>query len=133
MPPAVRRTGGSMPTRSVFHCFFNRIQKFPVGLIGRNIWIFRLDLIGATEKETGFAGPDHAKIVIGVSAGNGLKADGLQSLHRRELGLLHPHFVTGDLAIFRHFKRITEQRRPAQLLHQRSGKLRKSITDKDHL
>ena len=93
---------------SVFHCFFDCLQKFPVGLISRNIRIFRLDLIGASEKETGFACPDHAKIVIGIAAGNGLKTNRLQSLYSRQLGLLHPHFMACDHTIFRYFKRITE-------------------------
>ena len=62
---------------SVLYCCLNRCQQLLIGLVRRKIRIVVLDLIGALKEEAGLAGADHAKVIVAVTAGNGLKADGL--------------------------------------------------------
>jgi len=62
------------------------------------------DLIRSPEQESGFAGFDHGQIVETVTAGNGLKSDGLQGFYGGKLGIGDPHPVSGDLAAFGNFQ-----------------------------
>ena len=66
------------------------------------------DLFGTLEQEACLAGLNHTQIIVAVSTGDGLEADGLQRLHRSILGILHTHLKSGDLTIIRYFQRITE-------------------------
>ena len=80
------------------HFFFDRCHKLAELLKGGQLRIILLDLFGGPEQETCLAGKDHIEIVIAVSAGDGVEANGLQSLYRAEFGLLNAHLITGDLA-----------------------------------
>ena len=91
------------------------------------------DLLRALEEEACLAGLDHPQIVEAVAAGDGVIADGLQGLHRGELGLLTAHLVAGDLAVLRHLQGVAEDGGPAQLFHQRLGKFLKGIAQNNHL
>lgn len=93
---------------ALHHRPFNGIQQFIICLISRNIRIIGLDLVCASEKEARLAGLDHAQIVIGITAGNGLKSDGLQRLDCAELGLLCTHLEACDLAVVCYFQCVAE-------------------------
>ena len=104
---------------SVLHRCLDRCQQLIISLIRREIRVVVFDLVGALKEEAGLAGPDHAEVVVAVAAGNGLKADGLQSLDGAELGLLNAHLKSDDLAVLRHLQLVAENSRPAQLFHKR--------------
>ena len=73
------------------------------------------------------------QVIIAVPAGNGVKSDGLESLHRVQLGVLKAHVKAGDLAAVRHLQGIAENGGPVQLLHERLGKFLKGVTEDHHL
>ena len=91
------------------------------------------DLLCAAEKESCFACLDHSEIIVGISACDSLKSHGLQCLHSCQLRFLTAHLKACDLSVLCYFQGITEKCRPSKLLHQRSCKLCKGITDQYHL
>ena len=62
-------------------------QQIGEFLIGRQLRIIGLDLVGALEQETRLAGLDHAQVIEAVPGSNGVIADGLERLYRGQLGL----------------------------------------------
>ena len=91
------------------------------------------DLVRALEQEARLAGLDHAQVVVAVPAGDGLIADGLQRLHRGQLGLRAAHPKAGDLPAGGHLQGVAEEGGPAQLFHQGLGKLLEGVAEDDDL
>ena len=70
------------------HCISDGSKKLIIGLISRNVRIICLNLVCASEQESRLTGLDHTKVIVRITAGDSLKADGLQCLHCAELRLL---------------------------------------------
>ena len=70
---------------------------------------------------------------MAVTAGNGIVADGLQSLYRGVFGFLTTHLEVGDFAVVCDHKGVAEDGRIAKLLHKRARKLGEGIADNDNL
>ena len=115
------------------HCAENTVQKLVVGLKRRELRIIRFDFLRAAEQEARAAGEDHVEVVIAVAGGDGLITDGLERADSRQLGLRAAHRKVGDLAGGGHDEAVAEDRRPAELFHQRLGKLGKRIAEDDGL
>ena len=100
-------------------------------LVGGVLGVILLDLLRRAEQEARLAGLDHTQIVEAVAGGDRLIADGLQRADGRELRLLAAHLVAEDLAVRRDLERVAQQRRIAELLHQRHRELLERVAE-DH-
>ena len=49
-------------------------EQLLIGFAGGKLRMILLNLLGGAEQESGFAGLDHAEIVVAVAGGDGLKA-----------------------------------------------------------
>ena len=114
-------------------CLLDCIKEFIILFICRKIRIILLDLFCRLEEESRLGGLDHTKVVKGITAGDGIITDGLQSLYGRKLRLLTTHLESGDLTIRCNLKSIAEDGRPTQFLHERCCKLFKGIGQNDDL
>ena len=92
-----------------------------------------LDLLGGAEEDALFAGQQHVEVVEAVADGNGLVADGLERPHGGELGVFDSQAEAVDHAVVPDGQLVAEQRRPAELFHQRPSELREGIADDDGL
>ena len=108
-------------------------EEVRVGLEGGQVGVGRLDRGRAAEEEAGLGGADHRQVVVAVAGGDRVEADGLQRAHGHELGLRHAHAVARDHAVRRHVERVAEERRAAELLHERRGELLERVAQEDHL
>ena len=90
-------------------------------------------LLRAAEQKSRLACLYHAEVVIAVAGGDRVKADGLQSFYRRKLRLFDSQAVAGYLAVLRRLERVAEDRRSAELFHERIGKLRERVRQDDDL
>ena len=99
----------------IFNCLHNCVIQLVICFISRNLRIFSLDSIRALEQESCFTCLDHAKVVVAVTAGNGVVANGLQGFHSGVFGLFAAHFEISNFAIFAHYQCVAEDGRIAQL------------------
>ena len=91
------------------------------------------DLLGGAEEDALFAGQKHIQIVEAVADGDGLIADGLERTHGGELRVLDSQAEAVDHAVVPDGQLVAEERRPAELFHQRASKLGEGIADDDRL
>ena len=115
------------------NCLHNCVIQLVISFVSRNLRIFSLDRVGALEQESCLTCLDHTQIVVAVSTGNGVVADGLQGFHSGVFGFFTAHFEIGNFAIFAHYQCVAEDGRIAQLLHKRTCELGKSVTEDDNL
>ena len=62
------------------NCIHNRVIQLVVSFVSRELRILSLDGICALEQESCFTCLDHTQVVVAVTAGNGVVADGQRIL-----------------------------------------------------
>ena len=70
---------------------------------------------------------------MAVAAGDGFKSNALECLYCCQLRLLAAHLESGYLAVRSNLKRVAEDSRHTELLHERTSKLGECIGNNDHL
>ena len=79
----------------------------------------------------GFA--EHGRVVVGITGSDDLEVQFLEALDRFAFLVRHAQVVIDQHAFGVVFQRMAEQRRPAQLTHQRMGEFVESVRQDDDL
>ena len=108
-------------------------QQVVEAIEGGELGIVRLDLVRGAEQKARLAVADHIQIVVAVAGSDGLKSHGLQRPDGRKLGMRAAHFDAAEHPVPVDLERIAEDRRPAELFHERLRKFFKCVADDDGL